>query len=253
MNFPSAFYETDSALCQYLLFHYGDDRDLIPFSCGPENALRFPVRCATECVDKEALSPHAKGLELGCSVGRTSFELTRYCQSVLAVDSSSSFISTAKRLQRAGFLEYAIQEEGAHKAIRMARLPEGVEPDRATFLCSDVMEFAPGSEAFDVVIAANLLCRLNDPKTFLTLLPNLVVPGGQLILTSPYSWLEEYTPQLHWLRGGKSRSVLESLREFLEEEFDLLRYFDMPFLMREHLRKYQFSIAQATIWKRIEK
>jgi putative 4-mercaptohistidine N1-methyltranferase len=242
----NSFYETDLALCQYLLFHYGDDRDLMPFPFGPKNALHFPIRCVTECVDKGTLPVHAKGLELGCSVGRTSFELGRYCQSVIAVDHSSAFISAARKLQHAGFLEYTLQEEGAHRSIRTARVPEGVEPNRVTFLCSDVMEFAPSSGPFDVVVAANLLCRLHDPQAFLSLLPNLVTRGGQLILISPYSWLEEYTPRSHWL----GEDALRSLREILDEDFDLLRFFDIPFLMREHLRKYQFGVAQATIWKR---
>jgi SAM-dependent methyltransferase len=170
--------------------------------------------------------------------------LSRHCEKVVAIDHSSIFISSAKKIQEVGSLEYVIWEEGGDKSLRTAYLPKGVNADRVTFLSCDVMEFVSISEAFDVVIAANLLCRVNKPKDFLSALHQLVLPGGQLILTSPYSWLEEYSPRSYWLRN------LESLREILDEDFVLHRFFDLPFLIREHFRKYQFGITQATIWKR---
>ena len=32
--------------------------------------------------------------------------------------------------------------------------------------------------------------------------PSLIVKGGLLVITTPYTWLEEYTPRELWL-GGK--------------------------------------------------
>ena len=49
---------------------------------------------------------------------------------------------------------------------------------------------------FGCVLGANLLCRLPAPLDFLDRLPHLVVPGGIVVLTSPYTWLEEYTPKV---------------------------------------------------------
>ena len=105
-------------------------------------------------------------------------------------------------------------------------------------------------EDFDVILASNLLCRLRDPSAFFSLLPNLVIPGGQLILTSPYSWLEKYTPRTEWLVGSDGKSCLEYIQNILRSSFDLVSSFDMPFLMREHLRKYQWIIAEASLWRR---
>ena len=243
MNTDS-FYETEVALSQYLLFHYGDDTDLMPYAFGPRSALHFPVRCVTECLDTKTLAQNARALDLGCAVGRTSFELSRFCSSVVAVDQSSTFIAAAQEIQQMGRFEYSIAEEGTRRALRTAYLPEGAIADRVQFVCADVMEFSQTSEPFDVVIAANLLCRLPHPLAFLQALPKLVSVQGQLILTSPYSWSEEYAPRSAWL------GALDSLRETLEEYFVLQRFFDMPFLIREHYRKFQWGVTQATIWKR---
>ena len=237
-------YETDALLNQYLLFHYGNPNDLMPFSFGPQNSLHFPIRCVTECLDLSALPKQAKGLDLGCAVGRSSFELARHCQHVLAVDNSKSFIAAAQHLQKTGRLEYFIAEEGKRQSRRLAEIPNGITSDRVTFKCCDVMELAQHPIAYDVVLAANLICRLSEPDAFLFLLPHLVAPEGQLILTSPYSWLEEFTPRSSWL------GTLEGIQNFLAPSFSLQRTIELPFLIREHLRKYQWGVAQASIWKR---
>ena len=77
---------------------------------------------------------------------------------------------------------------------------------------------------------------------------DLVRPGGQLVLTSPYTWLEEYTPRSEWL-GGADRRTTDVLAEHLEA-FQLVRRRDLPFVLREHERKFQWSVAEATIWIR---
>jgi hypothetical protein len=74
-------------------------------------------------------------------------------------------------------------------------------------------------------------------------------------MTSPYTWLEEFTPKAEWLGGirddlGRAISSLEGLSRELEVFFDHESTKDMPFLIREHARKFQWSVAQATVWKR---
>jgi hypothetical protein len=101
---------------------------------------------------------------------------------------------------------------------------------------------------------ANLIDRLNDPKQCLQSLRELVLPGGQLIITSPYTWLDDYTPKDRWLGGfkqaGQPVSTLQGLTKHLEADFQLLQTLDLPFLIREHARKYQWSVAQASCWLR---
>jgi 2-polyprenyl-3-methyl-5-hydroxy-6-metoxy-1,4-benzoquinol methylase len=105
--------------------------------------------------------------------------------------------------------------------------------------------------AYDVVLAANLICRLPNPEAFLSRLAGLVKPGGQLLLTTPFTWLEEYTPREYWVGGLEPglRSE-EELARRLSNDFRLHRRRDLPFLIREHERKYQLGIALGTCWIR---
>jgi hypothetical protein len=77
----------------------------------------------------------------------------------------------------------------------------------------------------------------------------LVTPGGWLVITSPYTWLEEYTPREKWL-DGDGRGTLVALRENLGAAFAFERAFDLPFLIREHRRKFQWSISEMSLWRR---
>jgi 2-polyprenyl-3-methyl-5-hydroxy-6-metoxy-1,4-benzoquinol methylase len=102
-----------------------------------------------------------------------------------------------------------------------------------------------------VVLAANLICRLPDPEAFLSRLTGLVKPGGQLLLTTPFTWLEDYTPRERWIGGREPhRRSEEELTRRLSGEFRLHRRRDLPFLIREHERKYQLGIALGTCWIR---
>lgn len=224
----------------------------MPFaSFGFQNALEFPVRCVQECLNTKTLPQSTRALELGCAVGRSSFELSRYCSSVLAIDNSQTFISAAKEIQDKGQKEYTLIIEGAQKQKRLARLPAGANPKNIEFRCEDAL--GKKDSSFDVVLAANLLCRVKDPLAFLAELPRLTAAKGQLILISPYSWSTEFTPSQHWLGGkehSEGKSSLAYLQQALQDFFHLDRFFDMPFIIREHSRKYELGISQATVWTR---
>jgi putative 4-mercaptohistidine N1-methyltranferase len=253
MSFP-AYYESERGLSEYLLFHYGTPEQTLPWAFGPATALAYPVRCVTECVDRARLPAGARALDLGCAVGRSAFELARYCAEVVGIDSSPRFVEVARRLQRCGFLPYAYVEEGALTVSSEAVVPAEIDRPRVRFEVGDAQALRPELGAFDVVLLANLLDRLPDPRRCLATLPGLVRPGGQLILTTPCTWLEDYTPRPHWLGGfeenGRPVRTLETLQRALGADFILARSLDLPFLLREHARKFQWSVALATVWVR---
>ena len=77
------FYETAKALSEYLLFHYGKPEEVLPWDFGPSDALDYPARCVSECVAADRLAANARALDLGCAVGRSTFELARHCAEVI--------------------------------------------------------------------------------------------------------------------------------------------------------------------------
>ncbi len=247
-------YETDRLLAEYLLFHYGTAEEILPYDFGPRNAFAYPVRCVSECLDLTRVPANARALDLGCAVGRATFELGRHCASTIGIDSSRIFIEAATVLQRTGEFHYQRIDEGQLCTPLIARVPAEIKRERVIFKTGDATDLPRDLPAFDVVLMANLIDRLHDPAQCLSRLPSLVKSSGQLIITSPYTWLEEFTPQANWLGGcireGRALTTLEGLQDRLGESFALVLTKDLPFLIREHARKFQWSVAQATVWIR---
>jgi putative 4-mercaptohistidine N1-methyltranferase len=193
-------------------------------------------------------------LDLGCAVGRSTFELARHCVEVIGIDFSHRFVKTANQLREFGSLEFAFVEEGELTRKTIARVPGDIDRNRVRFEQGDAMNLRADLDKFDVVLMANLIDRLPDPRRCLNQLPQLVRPGGQLIITSPCTWLTEYTPRVNWLGGftrdAKEVRTIETLKGILSPAFELVRTKDLPFLIREHARKFQWSVAEASVWRR---
>ena len=66
--------------------------------------------------------------------------------------------------------------------------------------CS-LSEYADTIGTFDGVVMANLLCRLPNPQACLSALPRIVNKGGVVVIVTPFTWLEEFTPKHLWLGG----------------------------------------------------
>lgn len=251
----SDFYETDRAVSEYLFFHYGDPTKLLPWDFGPKNGLDYAVRCVTELLVCD-LPEHARALDLGCAVGRSTFELAKHCKEVIGIDFSQRFIDEGARLQRDGQSDYSYAVEGKVFANDTARIEPGIERSRVSFEQGDAVSLREGLGRFNVILMANLLCRLPDPKQCLEQMSNLINPGGQLLITTPCTWMEEYTPKEKWLGGfdrdGEPVRTLDSLKRILEPAFELETRIDLPFLIREHERKFQWTVAEGTRWRRAD-
>lgn len=247
-------YETEQYLNEYLLFHYGEASDVLTWDFGPKEAAGFATRCVSECIDPGALAPAARALDLGCAVGRSSFELARHCQEVIGIDASGSFIRAALEIRRNGHLHFDRIDEGVLTSRCVARVPPEIDRTRTHFEIGDALKPRATLGDFDVVLAANLLCRLEDPIQLVLKFPQLVRPGGQLILVSPYSWSRDFTPFPKWLGGyehdGRRYETFLTLTKFLEPDFDLVCNRELPFLIREHARKYQWSVSHGSVWVR---
>lgn len=236
-------YESRKLLSEYLLFHYGTAAEILPESApeGMHAALDFAVRTQAHFSDGEA----ARGLDIGCAVGRSSYEMSRTCSEVIGIDFSHAFVDAAASL-RDGPIDYQRLDEAHLETPLKARLPEGMDPSRVRFEQGDAMHLRADLGRFDRVHAANLICRLTEPRLLLERLPDLVIPGGELILATPCTWLAEFTPPAHWPEG----STLEWLQGALGASFELEHSQDEPFLIRETARKFQWTTSQLSIWRR---
>lgn len=242
-------YETEILLQQYLIFHYAAPAEQFPYTFGAKDALDFPKRCVTESVATERLPIEARALDVGCAVGRSSFELARFCGEVIGIDYSQAFVEAAERMRRDGVHPATRQDEGSAVTRLSVGIDGAIPRDRVTFEQGDAQALREDLGTFNVVLACNLVCRLPEPMRFLERLPALVRPGGLVFFTTPFTWLESHTHRENWLGTGETSSF-EGLRKALGSAFALQRQWDMPFLIREHGRKFQYSIANASLWKR---
>jgi putative 4-mercaptohistidine N1-methyltranferase len=246
------FYESDAAIEQYLLFHYGTAEQICPLLPEARTACGFPARCVSEPLKHVALAARKRALDLGCAVGRSSFELRRHFDEVVGIDFSHRFIAAAEQMRNERVATVRVPREGSTTDELRLELPEDLRTDQVIFEQGDACNLRVDLGTFDLVLMANLIDRLPDPARCLARLPELIRPGGWLVMTSPYTWLAEYTPREKWLDGGKD-GTLRAVQERLGANFDLRHAFNLPFLIREHRRKYQWSVAEASVWQRSER
>jgi len=242
-------YETDTLAAQYCDAHYGEVHFGVP---------NFPTACARICL--ELMNGRRKGhaLDLGCAVGRTAFELARGgFERVTGLDFSTRFFRLATRMRDEGYLRYAFPEEGEVVSFHEIGLQElGLDAvrDQVRFYQADACNLPEKFKGYDLVLAANLIDRLYSPRRFLSTIHERMNPGGLLVITSPYTWLEEFTKKEEWLGGyreaGEPVWSLDGLKEALAPHFHVLgEPRDIPFVIRETKRKFQHSIAEMSVWE----
>ena len=70
-----------------------------------------------------------------------------------------------------------------------------------------------------------------------------------LVLVSPNSWMPEYTAQEHYLDGETSADALTKIASILQG-FERVHEGDLPFMIREHRRKYEYVVSQVSVWRK---
>jgi SAM-dependent methyltransferase len=181
---------------------------------------------------------------LGCGVGRFTFELGRVVSQSIGVDNSKSFVRAARKMAKDGELTIEAPDCGTRFRNITVRLPLHLRHSQAQFRVGDAMDAtALAVEPFDIVAAINLICRLPRPRAFLEQLHQLVAPGGQLLVASPFTWMPEYSPPSKWL-------MPEDVLELLQGHFRLKRRKSLPFIIREHRRKFQLVVSEAMVFVR---
>jgi len=201
--------------------------------------------------------PRRKALDIGCAIGRSSFELARGFDEVIGVDFSARFIQEAGVLKDEGILRYSIKTEGDLEQFYEVNLETfglGETRQKVSFWQADACNLKSIYKEFDLIFGGNLIDRLYDPQKFLEDVAHRLVEGGMLILTSPYTWQEESTPKEKWIGGykrdGEAVSTLQGLKEMLGGDFVLIATEDVPFVIQETARKHQHSIAQMSVWQK---
>jgi len=241
-------YNTDTIISQYCHFGWGEN------ALGVEN---YPAVCGRVALEYMKEKPKRKAFDIGCAIGRSTFELARGFDEVIGVDFSARFIQEAQALKDNGVLRYTMPTEGELENFYEVNLSDfdlEEERQKVSFWQADACNLKPIYKDFDLIFGGNLIDRLYDPKKFLDSLASRINEGGMLILTSPYTWQEESTPKEKWIGGykrdGENVTTLDGLKEILGKDFELIDTKDVPFVIQETARKHQYTIAHMTIWQK---
>lgn len=272
-NEPENVYETDDSLHMYLGLHYptsGSAEGVDPILAHantPSHGTRFPQRVAKllTSLNPETTNNHA--LDMGCAVGGASFELAKTFDHVDAFDFSENFVDTAKKMQAQEDIRFRIPVEAElYEEVRAVH-EDGVTPQalsKVNFFTGDACDIKNMAErgqigSYDGIIMSNLLCRLPDPMACLNGLNGIVNKGGVVVMVTPFSWLTEFTPRSKWLGGfydPVSKEAIRSkdvLKEVMEDRgFEKIHEEEVPLVIREHQRKYQYIVSEATGWRKVE-
>lgn len=242
----NAIYEDPKVLSEYLLFHFGKPDEILPpeilWPAGMHEALNFAVRTPSHFNANQV----EKGLDLGCAVGRSTFEMSKACGHVTGIDFSHAFIGAASKLRGGQAVPYFRVDEGHEGMPLEAKVEGSLDASGIVFKQGDAMDLPSELGSFDRVHAANLLCRLSEPEKLLGRLGDLVKPGGELVIATPCTWLAEFTPPAKW----PEKDTLSWLKTHLGDSFHLCKEADEPFLIRETARKFQWTRSLVTVWSR---
>ncbi|MFO8142344.1 MAG: putative 4-mercaptohistidine N1-methyltransferase [Marinobacter sp.] len=250
MNQPSGYYENDTTLAQYLEFNFGESWH------GEANFPKELADAAIAALDGRAT---CRAIDIGCACGRTALELARHFDHVDGVDFSQTFIDTCRDVVREGVARYARPEEGelvSYQQRSLASLGLTDAARKVAFHQGDACELGPDYRDYDLVLAGNLIDRLYKPSLFLETIHERINDLGLLVIASPYTWLEDYTPKAEWVGGvikdGQPYSTLDGLKDMLSPHFRLLgEPRSLPFVIRETRNKFQHSFSELTVWEKL--
>lgn len=259
---PAAtYYEDPVVVSEYLAFHFPDP------ACDPLAALlgeqtppltdRFPF-----CIPRLVREAHGatgttlgRALDLGCATGAVSLGLAAFHQAVTGIDRSPALIDAAQAVVATGRARYSVKLEGDLRTEHDLALPGAIAArPRVRFLVGDALAVPFRSGSFATVTALNLLDRVPDPARALTEAARLVEPGGVLVVSSPYTWLEAYAKKERWLggviRGGAPVRGRQTVIDRLAPELTHLCGLERPFFIPHHARTGQLGLALVDLFRR---
>ena len=157
----------EDLLNSMMLAHYGARSDVLPWDMGPSAALAFPARAA-KLLQKSAIDlgvPLDRSLDLGCAVGRSSFDLAMAFKEVCGIDMNRRFIEAANELKADGQRIYVRQDGGSITADIVASIDNIVDRTRVAFHVDDACSLSPQIYGnFNAVLVANVLEYVEEPR-----------------------------------------------------------------------------------------
>lgn len=175
-------------------------------------------------------------VELGCSVGRCVAELAKGATHTVGLDLQFGAVRRARKLLAGEDVVYGRRTIGRNYARATAR---GIATANVTLICGDALDPPLIPALYQRVVALNLLDSVRTPRQLLSVVDALCAPGGELILTSPYSWQSSYVDDDQRIGADDPAAALVDLLECgrgLESTYRIEEATELPWTLRRDSR-----------------
>lgn len=242
-------FETDVKVSQQLECHYGVSKS------GIHNYPKAIANIVIQAANANSLTLD-KCLDLGCSVGRTSFELARYFSHIDGVDFSARFIQHGVQLQNNKPVRYALPNQGDIAHYKEYTLDESLlnTKHHIEFSQGDATNLKAKFSHYDAILAQHILEQSYDPSLFLQNIHERLNQHGLLIITSDYQFDEKVTDKSKWIGGikvnGENVTGFDGLVERLSPHFTFIDESNVTREIKISDRQSLVSNTHVTIWKK---
>lgn len=153
-----------------------------------------------------AQPPQGLWLDIGCSVGRGTFELAKVTGDLaIGVDLNFSMLRLAEEIRRSGRARYARRRVGLAFDFIDDPIP-ALPADNVSFWCTDVSALPFAAAQFQGALALNMLDCVPSPLGLLCEIGRVLKPNAEAILATPFDWAAGATQPSAWLGGHSQRS-----------------------------------------------
>ncbi len=241
-------FETNPDICQQLEAHYGQPKLV------NQNYALAVANKVRDVIEHHKLKTD-KLLDLGCSVGRSTFELSKVFTYLDGVDFSARLIQHGVRLQTEQGVRYALVDEGElldYKEIKREPLdlPDG---KNILFSQGDASNLKDIFNHYDVILVQHLIEQHYEPGAFFKTAHQRLNADGILIVVSDYRFDPANTDKAKWFGGikvnGENVTGREGLEQLLSAHFDFVEQHELAQELTIDARNVAVSQKQMSVWR----
>ena len=167
--------------------------------------------------------PAGLWLDIGCSVGRGTFELAKATGDLaVGLDLNFSMLRVAQEIRRTGRARYARRRVGLVFDFVDDPVPE-LPVQNVSFWCTDVTTIPFAAAKFDGAMALNMVDCVPSPLSLLCEMGRVLKPHSESLLSTPFDWATGASDASAWLGGHSQRALhqgssLTELRRVLSKD-----------------------------------
>ncbi len=209
-------------LSHYAVDHWGE------YDPDPWEGSGAIARLGALAYDLAPPLPGGLAIDLGCSVGRNSFELAAATGGlVVGLDLNLSMLRLAGQVLRSGRVSYPRRRVGVAFDRRDHAVPVP-QAEQVDFWACDAAALPFRDGGLQTITSFNLIDCLPDPFAHLQSLGRVLAPEGLTLLATPYDWAPSATTIQGWIGGHSQRGEdrgdpVERMRRLLQPEVTGLR------------------------------